>query len=377
MTDLLLLKLFDPESAQAPEFRYLYSHTLLEARAAFDAVEAAVAGETPLPAGRRGAVLLIGGANLLIGRRSLAAMRAALAAGAAEVRPERLADVGLAADRPVYTLRGYERLERLFLDDPAAASPARTPAAPPPLALFSREGWERLAAGRPLPELLGDPALFAERPGAARAGLCHEFIDYYGEVRDDILPFVPPGAREVLEVGCGRGATGRLLQERLGCRVTGVELNPLAAREAARHLHRVVQGDIEELELDGPFDLVLALELVEHLVESESFLGRLPSLLAPGGRAVFSIPNVGHYAVVEDLLAGRWDYLPIGLLCYTHYRFFTRRTLEDWLRRAGLERFTLYPQRTELPARFAQLPAPFDVDRESLGTKGFYVVVER
>jgi hypothetical protein len=81
--------------------------------------------------------------------------------------------------------------------------------------------------------------------------------------------------------------------------------------------------------------------------------------------------------VVEDLLAGRWDYLPIGLLCYTHYRFFTRRTLEDWLRRSGLERFTLHPQRTELPARFAQLPAPFEVDRESLGTKGFYVVVER
>lgn len=377
MTDLLLLKLFDPESAQAPEFRYLSSHTLLEARAAFDRVDPVVAGEAPLPAGRRDAVLLIGGANVLIGRRSLAAMRAALAAGAAEVRPERLADVGLAADRPVYTLRGYERLERLFLDEPAAASQARLPAPPPPVALLSWERWERLAAGRLPAELPGDPALFAERPDAARTGLCHEFIDYYGEVRDDILPFVPPGAREVLEVGCGRGATGRLLQERLGCRVTGVELNPLAAREAARHLHRVVQGDIEELELEGPFDLVLALELVEHLVESEAFLGRLPRLLAPGGRAVLSIPNVGHYAVVEDLLAGRWDYLPIGLLCYTHYRFFTRRTLEDWLRRAGLERFTLYPQRTELPARFAQLPAPFEVDRESLGTKGFYVVVER
>jgi len=195
-------------------------------------------------------------------------------------------------------------------------------------------------------------------------------------VRADILPFVPPGAREVLEVGCGRGVTGRLLHERLGCRVTGVELNPIAAREAARHLHRVVQGDIAELELEGRFDLVLALELVEHLVDSEPFLARLPRLIAPGGRAVLSIPNVGHHAVAEDLLAGRWDYLPIGLLCYTHVRFFTRRTLEDWLRRAGLERFALHPQRTELPAHFAQLPAPFEVDRESLATKGFYVVVE-
>ena len=51
--------------------------------------------------------------------------------------------------------------------------------------------------------------------------------------------------------------------------------------------------------------------------------------VTPGGRLVLSVPNVGHWAVVEDLLAGRWDYLPIGLLCYTHYRFFTRRTLAD------------------------------------------------
>ncbi|HEX5758421.1 MAG TPA: class I SAM-dependent methyltransferase, partial [Thermoanaerobaculia bacterium] len=321
----------------------------------------------PRPAGRFDAVLLVGGANVLIGRRTLGAMGAALAAGAPEVRPSRLSETRLAGGDPIYTLRGYERLERLFLagdvPPPAATAP------PPPVALVSRERWER-AAGDPATLLAGDAR------DAARAGLCHEFIDYYGEVRADVLPFVPAGAREVLEVGCGRGVTGRLLQERLGCRVTGVELNPLAAREAARHLDRVVQGDVEELEIDGTFDVVLALELVEHLVESEAFLARLPRLLAPGGRAVLSVPNVGHWAVAEDLLAGRWDYLPIGLLCYTHYRFFTRRTLEDWLRRAGLERFTLHPQRTELPERFSRLASPFEIDRESLATKGFYVVVE-
>lgn len=66
---------------------------------------------------------------------------------------------------------------------------------------------------------------------------------------------------------------------------------------------------------------------------------------------------------MEDLLAGRWDYLPIGLLCYTHYRFFTHRSLGDWLRRSGIERFEIIPQKTELPERFASL------------AKGFYVIV--
>jgi SAM-dependent methyltransferase len=196
-------------------------------------------------------------------------------------------------------------------------------------------------------------------------------------VRDDVLPFVPATARDVLEIGCGRGLTGELLQRTLGCRVTGVELNPEVAADAARRLHAVHAGDVETLALAGEFDAVLALELFEHLTHNERFLARARELLRPGGRLVLSVPNVGHWAVVEDLLAGRWDYLPIGLVCYTHYRFFTRRTLADWLARGGFERFEIVPQTTELPGRFLHLPAAFGIDRESLATKGFYVVAHR
>lgn len=357
MTDLLILKALEPDSAQAPEFQYLLSYCLLQARDVFDRVEIVAAGQEPPPERPFDAVLVLGSANVLLARRSLEAMRDRLLAGAAEVRPFRLSDFAstgaLGGQPPVYTLRGYERVERFFLDE-AGKAPL-----PPSPGAVSLQTFERFRTGN------GD---------VVHAGLCHEFIDYYGEVRDDILPFLPAGTREVLEVGCGRGATGRLLQERLGCRVTGVELNPVVAREAARHLHRVIHGDVQALDLPGRYDAVLALELVEHLPDAESFLTRIHGLLAPGGRALFSIPNVGHWSIVEDLLAGRWDYLPIGLLCYTHYRFFTRRTLADWLRRCGIHRFELIPQRTELPDHFRNLPA-FETDPESLSTKGFYVVV--
>ncbi|HWM95095.1 MAG TPA: class I SAM-dependent methyltransferase [Thermoanaerobaculia bacterium] len=352
MNDLLVLKALGDDSARSPEFQYLLSLCLLHARQVFGHAQLAT-GE--IPEGRFDAVLLLSDANVLLTQRSLKAMRDRLLAGAAEVRPYRLADTGLAGRFPVYTLRGYERLERAFLEEgPGSIS---EPPSPPAVTLLRWDEYQRRT---------GTPVY---------AGLYHEFIDYYGEVRADILPFVPPHAREVLEVGCGRGVTGRLLQERLGCRVTGVELNPVVAQEAARHLHRVLQGDVQTLDLEGRYDAVIALELVEHLVDSESFLARVRELLAPGGRAIFSIPNVGHWSIVEDLLAGRWDYLPIGLLCYTHYRFFTRRSLSDWLRRSGIERFDLIPQRTELPDRFRELPGGFEVDVESLSTKGFYVVV--
>jgi hypothetical protein len=36
-------------------------------------------------------------------------------------------------------------------------------------------------------------------------GMCHQFIDYCGEARADILPFLPNACQDVLEVGCGRG----------------------------------------------------------------------------------------------------------------------------------------------------------------------------
>lgn len=359
MSGLLVVAPREAESSHAPEFRYLFSHCVLQAREVFG--EVTVTEEMPKGADGFEAVLLLGSSRVLLSRRSLAALRDQLRAGSAEARPWRLSDVG--ARFPVYTLRGFERVEDDFLT--RGAGGVLPGYARWPVSLLTPQRFEQVRGDLSAPL---DPA-------AGAAGLYHEFIDYYGEVRSDILPLIPEGTREVLEVGCGRGVTGRLIQERLGCRVTGVELNPVVAEEAARHLHRVLQGDVETLDIDGRFDVVLALELVEHLVETERFLARVPRLLAPGGRALFSIPNVGHYSVIEDLIAGRWDYLPIGLLCYTHYRFFTRQTLVDWLRRSGIERFELIPQKTEPPENPERFTAHFETDLESLSTKGFYVVV--
>jgi SAM-dependent methyltransferase len=377
MPELLILKSLDAESAEAPEFRFLLSQSVLEARKAFGEARLLVNPEGPLDLAGAAAVLVLGPQNVLLSAASLAAMRDRLDAGFDRISPVRLADVdlgalGLAAE-PIYTLRGYERLEERFLGT-AGGYPA--PPSHLPVSLFSVPALAALLPAVPLADLLSAPGSLEKMDlRATSAGLCHEFIDYYGEPRGDVLPLVPAGS-EVLEVGCGRGVTGELLERERGCRVTGVELNPVVAREAAKRLHAVLQGDIQTLSLDGAFDVVLALELVEHLPASEPFLERARELLRPGGRLVLSIPNVGHYSIVEDLLAGRWDYLPIGLLCYTHFRFFTRHSLADWLRRCGFESFEILAQKTELPERYLSQPGR-DLDIESLATKGFYVVAYR
>ncbi len=361
---LRLVVAWSPEFRNAPEFVRLHGRVRAEVGRVWDVVET---DDAPSSAG--GAVpLLVLGERCLVGRRSLAAMRRAVEAGAGAAAPLRLAVSGLPNLDRIRTLSAIERAEALVL---SGAVSARTNEPPYPAVLLSPAMAERSVEVTPDAILAGNGVDLVP----VTAGLCHEFIDYYGEPREDILPFLDPNCREVLEVGCGRGATGALLQERLGCRVTGVELNPVVARAAAEHLHRVVVGDILEVDPGGPFDAVVACELFEHLPAGEIFLKRLRTWLRPGGRAVLSVPNVGHHAIVEDLLAGRWDSLPVGILCSTHYRFFTRRTLEDALRAAGYDDVEIIPQPTEPPPWLDALPGDLEIDADSLSTQGFYVVI--
>ena len=57
--------------------------------------------------------------------------------------------------------------------------------------------------------------------------------------------------------------------------------------------------------------------------------------LSRRGVVVASVPNVGNWAIVADLLAGRFDYIPYSLLSGTHVRHFTRSALRDLFEATG------------------------------------------
>ena len=373
--DLLLLELRTVDADRSPELRYLASDLLARARRVFDRVEPVAwlegSPEPVLPDAR--AVLVVGRENVFLTETSLARMRDALASSADLVVPHLLNAFDLAGDEPVFTLRAYERLEhRIFAERREPWHPATSSL---PVALYDGAFFRRQVASRSVGDLVTVGLGESEWGRAVHDGIFHVYIDYYGEVREDILPFLPRDAEGVLEVGCGRGHTGALIEERLDCRVTGVELNPEIAADASTRISRVLVGDILELDLDDRYDAIVATELFEHLTDPERFLAQARRALRPGGRIVLSVPNVGHHSIVEDLLAGRWDYLPIGLLCYTHYRFFTRATLASWVERLGFSDYEIVPQTTDLPDRFRALPEPFEVDLDSLATQGFYVIL--
>ena len=111
---------------------------------------------------------------------------------------------------------------------------------------------------------------------------------YFAGVRLEFIKDLPDDAdAAILEIGCGSGGTGRLAIASGKCaKYCGVELNLHAAKAAAQHLHEVIQGDVEMLQLPWPpgcFDAIIMSEVLEHLVDPWSTLRRLYPLLKPGG----------------------------------------------------------------------------------------------
>lgn len=153
---------------------------------------------------------------------------------------------------------------------------------------------------------------------------------------DAVLGATEPGDR-VLEGGVSSGYFAELLV-RAGRRVDGIELDPVAAERARRVCERVWIGDLQQIDvdqLDGPYDVLLFGDTLEHVPDPVTVLRALVTKLRPGGVLVVSIPNVANWAVRLGLLAGRFRYTDRGILDRTHLRFYTQRTLVEMLEHAG------------------------------------------
>src|SRR3954451_11851657 len=120
--------------------------------------------------------------------------------------------------------------------------------------------------------------------------------DAYENPRAELQRHVPIGARRVLDLGCASGALGAALRAR-GAYVIGVERDPAYAAAARERLDEVVEADLETLEPAalGRFDVLIAGDVLEHLVDPWTVLARLAHVVEPGGVAIVSLPNVRHW----------------------------------------------------------------------------------
>ena len=135
---------------------------------------------------------------------------------------------------------------------------------------------------------------------------------YFGNPRRDYVASLPVSdTTDILEVGCGNGATGALALSQAKCRsYVGIELFESMAARAKDVLTQVLVGDVERLEIpfgDGSFDVLILSEVLEHLVDPEAALKRLAPLMRPGARIFASSPCLAHWKNLVGLAQGRFE----------------------------------------------------------------------
>ena len=166
---------------------------------------------------------------------------------------------------------------------------------------------------------------------------------YYDRIRYDLLKLLPANAsiENVLDVGCGAGATGEELKKKYGTKnVTGLEINREQAEKADRRIDQVIMtnADAEVLPFhSSQFDLILMADILEHLIDPWITLARYREFLKPGGILLASIPNVQYWRTVLNLLLGKWEYEDSGILDRTHLRFFTKASIYELFMHAGFK----------------------------------------
>ena len=163
---------------------------------------------------------------------------------------------------------------------------------------------------------------------------------YYECEREEMLSFIPSGAKKIIDIGCGAGNFGKLIKERIGAEVWGIEMKEEPANKARKLLDNVIVGAFPEVEgiPEKSFDVVIFNDCLEHMADPWTALDRTKELLRDDGVVVASIPNVRYIPLIYRLVVeGDWRYTPSGILDTTHLRFFTKRSMTRMFHQTGYD----------------------------------------
>jgi SAM-dependent methyltransferase len=155
---------------------------------------------------------------------------------------------------------------------------------------------------------------YFEQGSFSHAG-CAGYLSYDAErggmkedVRTLLQPFAHPGMR-VLDLGCATGIALEALCD-LGLapeKMTGMDVSEYAIGRAREVLPavRFHVADIESAALPHDIDLILLLDVIEHLFDPETFFRRVAECLAPDGCMVITTPD--PESLMRKMLGARWS----------------------------------------------------------------------
>ncbi|WP_395622622.1 bifunctional 2-polyprenyl-6-hydroxyphenol methylase/3-demethylubiquinol 3-O-methyltransferase UbiG [Sphingomonas daechungensis] len=149
----------------------------------------------------------------------------------------------------------------------------------------------------------------------------------------------PLDGKSALDVGCGAGLLAEPLA-RLGAKVTAIDPAPEligAAREHAAGQGLQIDYRVAAVEdLQGAFDLITSMEVIEHTSDPQQFLIDLAKRLAPNGLLMMSTPNAtGWSKLITITLAEGFGAIPKGT--HDFDKFIAPERMKQLMANAGLK----------------------------------------
>ena len=156
-------------------------------------------------------------------------------------------------------------------------------------------------------------------------------LEYSSNIRKEILDVIPKFSKRILDLGCGNGSTCKWLKENNYCETTyGIEKFNINQIEIKQNIDFFCEANLETDDFfpNVKFDLILVLDVIEHLSNPWEFIKKIKNKLDKNGKIIFIIPNVLHYSVLKMLILNKdWKYQDSGIMDKTHLRFFTRKSI--------------------------------------------------
>jgi 2-polyprenyl-3-methyl-5-hydroxy-6-metoxy-1,4-benzoquinol methylase len=164
---------------------------------------------------------------------------------------------------------------------------------------------------------------------------------YFSHSRSEIIPLLPERVSRIFELGCGNGSTLRMIKscnDVVFC--AGLDIDRTSVETARQYLDLAICADIEVTDLPDAvrdIDVILCLDVLEHLVDPWQAVKKLHERLSPEGIIIASIPNIRYFrASLPLVFAGRWQLQDQGTLDRTHLRFFVKESAVELMTCSGL-----------------------------------------